>query len=223
MLMRIDAEDDVKLCDSLPTLALLSDSGARVVIATHCGSQPDALRLKEVTGRLEQLLGRAIGRLSDWKTETGLSAVAHLAEGEVVMIEDLALEPGEKTGDEKLADDLVRLCDIYCNDAFALSHEVRASTVGAAGAAKLAVAGLAFEREWNILNLTLDHPQRPLFALLGGSLSEEKLLLAEEISRRAEIMFVAGEFCFPFLVARGDIPGSREVTDEMVKAGLIEV
>src|SRR5918999_2921367 len=129
VLVRIDAEDEPKLRDSLTTLALVSEAGARVVVATHYGLPPDAPRVDALAARLTELLGRPVGKLDDWKGEAGLAAVSHLAEGEIVLIENLAFESGEEGADEKLADALARLTEIYCNDAFALSHQVRASTV----------------------------------------------------------------------------------------------
>jgi phosphoglycerate kinase len=214
VLVRIDAETDEKLRDSLPTLAFFLQSGARVVVATHRSSPAS---LDGVAVRLGELLGRAVNKLDEWKGEAGLIAVSHLGEGEVVMIENLAFEPGEEAAEDSLADELARLCDIYCNDAFRLSHEVRASTVGVAKRVAPAVAGLAFERELNWLSLALDAPHRPLFTILGGELSKNKLLFAEEISRRSESMFVAGQLSFPFLIAQGFVPGNAVVSDEMVK------
>src|SRR5918994_3062483 len=147
VLVRIDAEDEAKLRDSLPTLALISEAGARVAVATHCGLGPDAPTADAVGVQLSEFLGRAVGKLNEWKGEAGLRAVSHLSAGEIMVIENLAFDAGEAAGDDRLADALAQLSDIYCNDAFALSHEVRASTVGVAKRTKRAVAGLAFERE----------------------------------------------------------------------------
>jgi phosphoglycerate kinase len=131
VLVRIDAEDELKLRDSLSTLAFLSESRARVIVATHSGAPPDPPRLNVLASRLSELLGRSVGKLDEWKGEAGLRAVTHLDEGAIMMLENLAFEAGEEVGDDKLADALGRLSDIYCNEAFALSHQVRASTVGA--------------------------------------------------------------------------------------------
>ena len=169
VLVRIDAEDEVKLRDALPTLALLSETRARVVVATHCGLPPDAPRLDGIAARLGELLGRSVGKLDEWKGEAGLRAVNRLSEGEIMMLENLAFESGEDAGDETLADTLGKLAHIYCNEAFALSHEVRASTVGVAKRAKRAVAGVAFERELSTLEVKLREPRLcPSLALLGG-------------------------------------------------------
>jgi phosphoglycerate kinase len=216
VLVRIDAEADTNLLDALPTLSYLSESGARLVITTH-SRRPDAPDLDDLIARLSEQLGRAVSPLIDWRGETGLRVVTHMGKGQVIMLGDLALEAGEETNDETLADALARLCDIYCNAAFALSHEVRVSTVGVVHKAKRAVAAHAFARELMQLELSLNEPPRPLYAILGGELSKQKLLLAEEISRRAENLLVAGEICLPFLVARGFVPGNATVADELVR------
>jgi phosphoglycerate kinase len=210
VLVRIYAEDDLRLRDSLPTLGLLSESGARVVIVAGSG---------EIAARLAQLLGSAVSYLDEWRGEAGLRVVAQLGEGEIVMIDNLAFDPADEAGDDGLADALAHLCDIYCNDAFALAHEVRASTVGVARRARLAVAGLAFERELTMLEIILDEideQHRPSFSVLGGELSKDKLLLAEEIARRSDNLFVAGQLAKAFLVASGILPGSEVVAQEMV-------
>jgi phosphoglycerate kinase len=217
VLVRIDAADEMRLHDSLSTLAWLSQSGARIVIATHCGSQPGALRFDDIGLRLAEQLGQAVSPLIDWKGEIGLRVVTRLNEGKIILIGDLAFEPGEAVADDQLAEALARLCDIYCNEAFGLSHEVRASTTGVARKARLAVTGLAFARELRQLELVLSDLQHPLHTILGGKLSKHKLLLAEEISRRSENLFVAGELCLPFLVAGGFVPGSAVVADEVVR------
>lgn len=215
VLVRIDAEDDQTLVDSIPTLALLSRAGARVVIATHCDSLKNDSCLESVRLRLSELLGQALN-VVEWKGEAGLLAVSHLAEGEGVLIENLALEPGEKVADDALAHALAGLCDIYCNDAFALSHDVRASTVGIARRATLAVAGFAFERELNMLSVALDSPKPPVISILGGELSKDTLLLAEEIARRSANLFAAGQLSTPFLVAKGSLSHNAVSGDALV-------
>jgi 3-phosphoglycerate kinase/nucleotide-binding universal stress UspA family protein len=107
--------------------------------------------------------------------------------------------------------------DIYCNEAFSLSHEARASTIEAARKARLAVAGLAFEREFNQLEAVLRDPQRPVVTVLGGELSRDKLLLVEEIARRSDRTLLGGELCFPFMQSRGIAYDTPLVTDEMLR------
>jgi phosphoglycerate kinase len=157
-----------------------------------------------------------VGKLDPWRGEAGLRAVSHLGEGEIVMLENLAFEPGEATGDDRLADALSRLCDIYCNEAFALAHEVRASTVGVAKRAARALAGIAFERHHSMLEHNLREPRSPCVVVLGGAASKDKLIMLEEIARHCERILVGGELAFPFLVARRVIPRRAPIDEEMV-------
>src|SRR5690349_17674601 len=94
VLVRLDAQGEVKLSDALSPLVFLSQSGARVVVATHS-------RVDDLFAMLTRLLGRPVATLDRWKGETGLRAIAHLLEGEITMIKDLALEPGEEPGDDE--------------------------------------------------------------------------------------------------------------------------
>jgi Phosphoglycerate kinase len=106
--------------------------------------------------------------------------------------------------------------DIFCNEAFSLSHEVRASTIALAKKAKVAVAGLQFERQLNQLEAVLTAPESPVIAILGGKLSTTRLLLTAQIARRADRVFIGGELCIPFLLARNVRCAHHGVTGEMV-------
>jgi phosphoglycerate kinase len=176
----------------------------------------DAPRLDEIAARLAEQLGRAIRPVMNWKGEAGLRAVTHLDEGDVMLLGDLALELGEANDDEALAEALAGLCDIYCNAAFALSHEVRASTVGVTHKAGRAVAAPAFARELTGLETFFSDPPEPLYTILGGELSGPKLSLAEEIARRSDNLLVAGAMCLPFLIARGFVPNDAEIADQLI-------
>ena len=216
VLIRIDSEDEIRLRDSLPALALAAEAGARVIVATHRGLPPAAPRVDALAAELAEQLGRPVGKLDQWHGEAGLRAVSHLSEGEIVMLENLAFEPGEAAGDDRLADALGRLCDVYCNDAFALAHRVRASTVGVVKRAPRALAGIAFERHRSMLELNLRQPRGPAVALLGGAVSKEKLMLLEDIAASCERTFVGGQLALPFLVARKVIPRRAPVSEETV-------
>jgi phosphoglycerate kinase len=106
VMVRMEPDDDMTLQNSLRTLAFLSQAGARVVIAA-------GKHLDDKRSRLTHLFGRQVRKLHEWKGETGLRTVAHLPEGEIMFIENLALEPGEKMADDRFGKELAHLCDIY--------------------------------------------------------------------------------------------------------------
>jgi phosphoglycerate kinase len=213
--VRIDAEDELKLNEALPTLSFACEAGARVVVATHCGLGPAALRADFIPARLGSLLGRPVGKLDDWKDESSQRAVNQLADGAVLMVENLAFEDGEIAGDDIVADQLSRLAEIYCNEAFGLAHEVRASTVGVAKRAKHAVAGITFARELAMLEVMLGERRSPSLAFLAGEISKDKMLMAEEIAGRVDHAFVAGQLAFAFLMVNRRLRSHPAVTDEI--------
>jgi phosphoglycerate kinase len=216
VLVRIDGNDELGLRDTLPTLSYVSEAKARVIIATHCGAPPHAPDVDGLAAQLSDMLGRSIGRLDDWRGEAGLRAVSHMAPGDILMMENLAFEPGDAAGDESLAEALSRLAEIFCNEAFGLAHETRASTTGIAKKARQSFAGIAFGRQWQMLEVVLGQPRPPALTLLGGEASREKLLLAEEIAERSDETLIGGQLALPFLVARKVIRHHPAVTDEML-------
>ena len=216
VLVRIDGRDELRLREALPALALLSEAGARVIVATHAGVPPNAPHADVLAAQLTEMLGRPVGPLDQWRGEAGQRAVSHLAPGGMLMLENLAFEPGDASGDEGLADALARLAGFFCNEAFALAHEVRASTVGVAKMAQHALAGIAFGRDLSMLEVVLGQPRPPSLAMLGGEISKEKLLLAEEIAERSDETLLGGEMALPFLVARELLRRHAAVTGEMV-------
>lgn len=216
ILVRIDGNDELGLRDTLPTLSYVSEAKARVIIATHCGTSSDAREVDGLAAKLSDMLGRPIGRLHHWRGEAGLRAVSHMAPGDILMMPNLALESGDAAGDEGRAEALSRLAEIFCNEAFGLAHEARASTTGIAKKARQSFAGIAFGRQWKMLEVVLGQPRPPSLTLLGGEASTEKLLLAEEIAERTDETLIGGQLALPFLVARKIIRHHRAVTDEML-------
>ena len=213
--------DEAKVDGSLDTLSYLMKAGARVIVATHIGSyeqgQKNAIRLDEVVRHLSFRLRAPIRMLEGWDAEAVRHEVSLIRDGELLVLENLSLNSGEEANEPEFAQLLASLCDFYCNDAFALAHELRASTVGVAYRARRSVAGLAFERELGLLSQTLDDPNRPLLSILGGDLSEDKLAMVERIARQSQVLLLGGELCLPFLIAQGRIEGRVEVARDMVR------
>jgi phosphoglycerate kinase len=143
--------------------------------------------------------------------------VSRTVDGEVLALGNLSCMRSEEAYAPEFAQLLADVCDIYCNDAFALAHVMRASTVGVAHRARRSVAGLAFERELGLLSRTLDDPIRPLLTILGGELSEDKLAMVKIIAQQSQVLLLGGELCLPFLIARGGKAGRVEVGEHMVK------
>jgi len=203
--VRIDA--DAELTSSVPTLEYLKLAGARLVIATHV----DLLRLDAVAETLSSLLGNTVRKLNDVVGEEVLRAVTQMKDGEMVLIENLRFHPGEDSNDSHFAHQLAELCDIYCNDAFALAHRAMASTVGITRHVRPAAAGLALGRELAMFEAVLTKPETPFLGIIAGARIEERLPVLRNLLPQLDVLFIGGALAFTFLKARGYEVGSAPV------------
>ena len=200
---------------ALPTLEYLISSGACLVIGTHWG-EPDgkvveSLRLDPVAEQLSQLLARPVRKLDTAVGREVRRVVSDLQQGEVVLLENLGFYPGEDTNDAEFAGQLGGLADLYCNDAFAMSHRGTASTVGITRHIRPAAAGLALARELMVLETVLHNPEPPLVGLIGGARIEEKLPILENLLTKLERLFLGGSLSFTFMKAKGQEVGAAPI------------
>ncbi|HTU33047.1 MAG TPA: phosphoglycerate kinase [Candidatus Acidoferrum sp.] len=216
---RNDVQCDDKLQAALSTLAYLLSARASVAILSHVDAigRESKLQQHHDFGRyLSELIDRPIRILEDCRGPDVADAVARLRGGELLMLGNLALEPGEAVNDLEFSRFLSGLCDLYCNEAFGLAHEARASTVGTAMLARRSATGLGFDGTLRSLSRILDAPARPLMAIFGGALSSSRLLLISEVAAHADVVLVGGALCVPFLAAEGRSIGAARVTDNEV-------
>ena len=213
---------DFKIRGVLPSLKMLASAGARTVLLSHIEPREplsNQLATQQLFCRQLALHSGVPIRVLDQFSQTGVrEAVESLREGEALLLAHLANEAAEKENRPEFARFLAGLCDIYCMEAFSLAHQVSASTVGAPAAARLAVAGVEFERILEDLRAILSDPERPFVAILGGALSLNKLLLAERIAARADTVLVGGELALAFHKAEGLPVGAASVPDVAAEA-----
>jgi phosphoglycerate kinase len=200
---------DARIRASLPTIRLALDKGARVMLMSHLGRPKEgefdpALSLEPVAVRLGELLGRRVPLLRDW-----LDGV-EVAPGEVVLLENVRFNKGEKKDDEALARRMAALCDVYVMDAFGTAHRAEASTHGVGRFAPLACAGPLLAGELVALQTALERPARPLVAIVAGSKVSTKLTVLESLLAKVDQLIVGGGIANTFLAAAG-LPVGRSL------------
>jgi phosphoglycerate kinase len=206
---------DARIRASLPTIQAARDAGARVLVMSHLGRPEEGVYNEEfslapVAKRLAELLGYKVRFEKNW-----LGGV-ECAPGEVVLLENVRFNKGEKKDQEDLAKRMAALCDIYVMDAFGTAHRAEASTHGVARFAKVACAGPLLMNELIALETALDKPKRPLIAIVAGSKVSTKLTVLESLLGKVDKLIVGGGIANTFLLAEGYGIGKSLVEAEMV-------
>ena len=213
-----EVADDTRIRAALPTLELLRERGAPIVLCSHVGRPEDRepeLSLAPVAARLQQLLGAEV-HLAPAVVGPNVEAAARgLDPGEVLLLENTRYEPGEQRNDPELARALAALADLYVNDAFGAAHRAHASTEGVAHHLP-AFAGLLLEREVRELTAVLADPARPLAVALGGAKVSDKVGVIDRFLEIADEILIGGAMCFSFFRAQGHATGDSLVEEEGV-------
>jgi phosphoglycerate kinase len=213
-------EDDSRIRASVPTIELLRERGASVVLVSHLGRPkgPDpSLSMRPVGERLAQLLGAPVEQAPAVVGEEVSAMAGDLAAGEVLLLENSRFEPGETRNDPELAEALAALADLYVNDAFGSAHRAHATTEGVAHRLP-GYAGLLLEREIVELTAVRDDPSRPLVIVLGGAKVTDKLGVIDRFLGFAEEILIGGAMCYSFFKAEGRDTGNSLVEAEGVES-----
>jgi phosphoglycerate kinase len=193
---------DARIRASLPTIEAALKADARVMLMSHLGRPEEGVYAEEfslapVAARLSELLGRKVRFEKDW-----LDGVA-CEPGEVVLLENVRFNKGEKKNKDELAQRMAKLCDVYVMDAFATAHRAEASTHGVGKFAPVACAGPLLTNELDALEKALSNPKRPLVAIVAGSKVSTKLTVLENLLGRVDKLIVGGGIANTFLAATG--------------------
>ena len=219
-LQRGGVADETRIRASLPTIELLRDGGASIVLVSHLGRpkgpDPD-FSMGPVGKRLGELLGAEVKQAPAVVGDEVLEMASGLSAGEVLLLENSRFEAGETKNDPELAKDLADLADLYVNDAFGSAHRAHASTEGVAHHLP-AYAGLLLEREVTELTAVRDDPERPLVVVLGGAKVTDKVGVIDRFLGFAEEILVGGAMCFSFFKAEGRDTGNSLVEDQGVES-----
>jgi phosphoglycerate kinase len=214
-----EVEDEARIRAALPTIELLREHGASLVLVSHLGrpkGADPALSMGPVAGRLGELLDAPVGLAPAVVGPEVEDLARQLGPGEALMLENSRFEPGETSNDPELARRLAALADLYVNDAFGAAHRAHATTEGVAHLLP-AYAGLLLEREVRELTAVRDDPVRPLCVVLGGAKVNDKIGVIERFLEVADAILVGGAMCFSFFSAQGIGTGASLVDDEGVE------
>jgi phosphoglycerate kinase len=214
--------DDTRIRAALPTIELLRERDAAVVLVSHLGRPKDRepeLSMVPIAARLAEVLGADVELAPAVVGEEVEAFAGRLHPGHVLLLENSRFEPGETRNDPELAASLARLGDLYVNDAFGAAHRAHATTEGVAHDLP-GYAGLLLEREVRALTAVRDAPERPLCVVLGGAKVTDKIAVIERFLETADSILIGGAMCFSFFRARGLDTGDSLVEEEGV--GLAE-
>ena len=206
---------DQRITASIPTLRMALDAGAAVMVTSHLGRPKEgqwseADSLAPVAARLSELLGREVPLLRDY-----LDGV-EIAPGQLVLLENCRMNPGEGKDDETLSKQYAALCDVFVMDAFGTAHRAQASTHGVIRFAKQAAGGPLLMAELDALAKALEHPARPLLAIVAGSKVSTKLELLSSLVGKVDQLIVGGGIANTFIAAEGHGVGKSLVETDLI-------
>lgn len=217
-----EVTDTTRLEEALPTIRELSEAGACLLLASHCGrprgSRNPRYSLRPVARKLVELLGRPVRFVEDCVGEPVRDVLDVLEPGGVCLLENLRFHAGEKANDPDFARQLAEPCEAYVDDAFGTAHRAHASVVGVAELFERRAAGRLMAREVHALGKLLDAPDRPFVAILGGAKIEGKIDTLKNLLPRLDALLLGGGMANTFLAAKGS-----HMADSLVEYDRVDV
>jgi phosphoglycerate kinase len=203
--------DTTRIKETLPTLRLLSNKGAKLILAAHLGrpkgQREPSMSLRPVAKKLSEMLGQPVEFVDDCIGEKVETAVNKLAAGGILLLENVRYYNEEEANDPAFAEKLATVADVYVNDAFGAAHRAHASTEGVARiVAKRGgpcAAGLLMERELKFLGDELERPAKPFVVILGGAKVSDKIKVIDRLLEKADTILIGGAMAYTFKLAAG--------------------
>ena len=207
---------DARIRASLPTIKMAAEAGAKVMLMSHLGRPTEGeyaeqFSLAPVAANLSEKLGKEVRLIKEY-----LGTDIDVANGEVVLLENVRFNIGEKKNTEELSKQYAALCDVYVMDAFGTAHRAQASTHGAGAFAETACAGPLLAAELDALGKALNNPARPMVAIVGGSKVSTKLTVLESLSEKVDQLVVGGGIANTFIEAAGHNVGKSLSETDLV-------
>jgi phosphoglycerate kinase len=209
--------DDTRIRETLPTLLLAIERGARLVLASHLGRPKGKVdpkySLAPVAARLRELLGKPVEFASDCVGAEALAKSKAVREGDVLLLENVRYHPQEEENDPEFSKQLASLCDgIFVCDAFGSAHRAHASVVGITKFVRQSAAGLLMEKELNYLGRAVSNPDRPFVSILGGAKVSDKIDVVQNLMKLADAMLIGGAMAYTFLKSQG-LPTGKSLVE----------
>ena len=217
----LQVTDETRIQAVLPTLKYALDQNAKIIVASHLGRPKGKVApefsLKPAAERLGRLLNRPVQLAPDCVGDAVQATVASMKTGDVVVLENLRFHPEEEKNQDAFAQTLSGLCDVYVNDAFAVSHRANASVEAITRFAPISVAGLLMKNEMDYFNKAMRTPERPLVAVIGGAKVSSKLAALENMLLHVDKLIIGGAMANTFLRAMGISTGKSLVETDLIE------
>ena len=198
--------DNRRIVGAIPTIKYLLDNDCKVILCSHLGRPKGEVKkefsLEPVAKELSRLLDREVKLADDIIGESAKSLTANMQNGEVVLLENVRFDSREEANDPEFAKELASMAELYVNDAFGTAHRAHSSTAGVASYLP-AVAGFLMEKELNFLGTTLENPERPFMAILGGKKVSDKIGVIDSLLEKVDTLMIGGGMAYTFFKAMG--------------------
>jgi phosphoglycerate kinase len=212
--------DDTRIKAHIRTISYCLDNNAKVILMSHMGrpkgQRVDKLSLKPIAAVLSKLLQKEVHFVDDCIGDVAEKAVAAIKEKDVILLENLRFHIGDEKNDPEFAKALAKLCDVYIDDAFAVSHRKAASNVAITEFVKINAAGFLLKDEIDYFHKAMSNPARPLAAIIGGAKVSDKIGVLENLVDTVDRLIIGGGMAFTFLKALGNEVGKSLCEYEMV-------
>tara|TARA_Y100001934_G_scaffold253555_1_gene318682 strand:- start:6962 stop:8323 length:1362 start_codon:yes stop_codon:yes gene_type:complete len=216
--------DDTRIKATIPTLDLLIEKGAKIILTAHLGrpkgERVPSMSLRPVAAKLSDIICRPVAFVDECIGETVENTVGQMQPGDIVLLENVRYHKEEEANDADFAESLAKVADVYVNDAFGAAHRAHASTAGVANIVKSrggqSAAGLLMERELKFLGEELEEPARPFVVILGGAKVSDKIKVIDRLLEKADTILIGGAMAYTFKLAQGYTVGTSLVEKDKV-------